>query len=130
GGVPAQGGCARQKENREESSREKVRRQKAGSKKEGCEEKTCDEERWRSGRHATAVAIDHPDIAGIDWKRQARADQERPCLQMHRIDEADQSADQAAIPEGDRNDAVAFLFAAEPLNQKAHAEYRLATEAD
>ena len=42
---------------------------------------------------------------------------------MHRIDEADQPADQAEIPEGDGNDAVAFLFASQPLDQKAHAEH-------
>ena len=49
---------------------------------------------------------------------------------MHGIGEADQAADQAAIPEGDRDDAVAFLFAVQPLDQEAHAEHRLADKAD
>src|SRR5439155_4044411 len=32
---------------------------------------------------------------------------------------------QAAIPEGDRDDAMAFLFAPQPLNQEADAEHDL-----
>src|SRR3569832_2167684 len=82
------------------------------------------------GLCAHTVAIDHPDIAGIDGQRQALAHHQCPGLLMHGIGQAEQGADQAAIPEGDRNDAMAFLFAAEPLNQKPHAENRLAAEAD
>src|SRR5262245_32323303 len=70
-----------------------------------------------SGRVAP-VAIDHPDIAGIDRQGQRLAHHQRPGLLMHRIGQAEQRSDQAAKPEGDGNDAMAFLFAAEPLDQK------------
>src|ERR1700679_928319 len=49
---------------------------------------------------------------------------------MNDIGEAEKAADQAAIPEGDGNHAVAFLLALQPLDQHAHAEDRLAAEPD
>src|SRR5438874_10866142 len=77
------------------------------------------------GRGAEAVAIDHPDIAGIDGQRQGGTQQQWPFMLMHDISETEQAAYQAAIPEGDRDDAMAFLFAPQPLNQEADAEHDL-----
>src|ERR1700744_5567 len=63
---------------------------------------------WLSG----PVAVDHPDVAQIDRQRQALADHQRPGLLVDHVGEAEEAADQAAIPEGDRNHAVAFLLGA------------------
>ncbi len=54
------------------------------------------------------VAIDHPEIAGIDQKRHALAQNDGPGAQVQRIDQADRSSHNAEIPEGDGDDAVAL----------------------
>ena len=49
---------------------------------------------------------------------------------MNRIRGGDESASEAAIPKGERHDTMPFLFATQPLNQKAHAKHGLAEKSN
>src|SRR6202012_1053154 len=112
-----QGGSAWKESSREESGREEGRREKARHENIGSEKiQSGEKEAARSGRRAITVAIDHPDVAGIDRQGQALSNHQCPGALMDDIGKTEQSANQAAIPEGDGNNAVAFLFALQPLD--------------
>src|SRR5258708_29041226 len=81
--------------------------------------------RLSRNRDAAAVAIYHPNVAGINRQGQALAQHQRPGLLMDHVTEAEKTANQAAIPEGDGNDAMAFLLALQPLDQHPHTEDHL-----
>jgi hypothetical protein len=74
--------------------------------------------------------VDKPEISEIDKiSRQIGQDEDRVHL-MYGIREKDQTAYQAEVPEGNRNDTLFSLFGGDPLDQKPHGEHRLADKSE
>src|SRR5688572_26587625 len=70
------------------------------------------------------------DVARVDEKAAALAKYEHRIHAVYRIDEKHETAREAEIPKGFRNDTAPSLLAGKPLNDEAHRKHGLRRKPD
>ncbi len=82
------------------------------------------------GGSARPLAVDEPEIAGIDEDAHGLAENEDGVAALDGIGKQHGAADHRKIPEGDGHDGFARLFRRQPLHEKAAGEHQLGQEAE